>query len=60
MSVRVELPQCDRRGLDALIQAEKPYDLVVLPGMSHSGSHRSSYWRDAVIRYFQEHLNPEG
>ncbi len=45
---------------DALIRAGKPYDFLVMPGQGHSlwrGEH-AGYWRDAVRRYFQEHLKP--
>jgi dipeptidyl aminopeptidase/acylaminoacyl peptidase len=43
--------------VDALIQAEKPYDLAVFPGIGHS-LWRETYWQDTVSRYFQEHLRP--
>jgi dipeptidyl aminopeptidase/acylaminoacyl peptidase len=47
---------------DALIRANKPYDLVVLPEQPHSlirtgGAY--AYWQEAVRRYFQERLMPE-
>ncbi len=47
--------------VEALIRAGKPYDLIVMPEQSH-GSLRvgtsGTYWRDALRRYFQEHLKP--
>jgi dipeptidyl aminopeptidase/acylaminoacyl peptidase len=46
---------------DALIRAGKPYDLLVMPGQGHGLWARSEhvvYWREAVRRYFQEHLKP--
>lgn len=44
---------------DALIRAEKPFDLLVLPGVAHFPRGESErYWHDAVHRYFQEHLKP--
>lgn len=45
---------------DALIRADKPFDLLVLPGVDHfpfSGE-AERYWRDVIRRYFQEHLKP--
>ncbi len=50
--------------VDALIRAGKPYDLLVLPEQYHSflsfpGTARTYFW-DAMRRYFQEHLKPEG
>ena len=46
----------------ALIRAGKPYDLIVMPGQDHlspfpPGSART-YFREAISRYFQEHLKP--
>ena len=46
--------------LDALIQAGKPYDLILFPEQDHgpfSGT-TGAYQRDAIRRYFQEHLKP--
>ena len=40
--------------VDALIQAGKPYDLIVLPEEGHDP--RTRYRMDSVRRYFQEHL----
>ena len=45
-----------------LIRANKHFDLLVMPGQGHSlweldGS--APYWREAIRRYFQEHLKPE-
>ena len=47
--------------VEALIRAGKPYDLIVFPeqGHSYTGTNRT-YRREAVRRYFQEHLKPEG
>ncbi len=42
----------------ALIRAGKPYDLIFLPEQSHLSTLRSTYWREAIRRYFQEHLKP--
>ena len=46
--------------MEALIQAGKPYDLIVLPEVGHipTGASRT-YRREAFRRYFQEHLRPE-
>ena len=46
--------------VDALIQAGKPYDLMVLPEQGHGyrGMARA-YVREAIRRYFQKHLKPE-
>ena len=47
------------RMVDALIQAGKPFDLLVLPEQEHSPSGASrTYWLEAIRRYFQEHLKP--
>lgn len=48
--------------VDAFIQAGKPYDLLLFPEEHHlfllrPGKARS-YFRDAVSRYFREHLKP--
>ena len=49
--------------IEALIRAGKPYDLIVLPERGHSATGGSridrTYLREAVRRYFQEHLKPE-
>jgi len=48
--------------VEALIRAEKPFDLLVLPDQPHDIWSRVSgktYWRERMRRYFQEHLNPE-
>ncbi|MDX1393481.1 MAG: DPP IV N-terminal domain-containing protein [Gemmatimonadota bacterium] len=44
----------------ALIEAEKPYDLLLLPDQGHTfyGS-SASYAREAMRRYFLEHLSPD-
>jgi dipeptidyl aminopeptidase/acylaminoacyl peptidase len=45
--------------LEALIQANKPYDLIVLPGVGHELTPETiKYFWAAVRRYFQEHLKP--
>ena len=44
---------------DALIRANKPFDLLVLPGVAHfPAGEAERYWIDAVRRYFVEHLKP--
>lgn len=43
--------------VDALVRAGRPFDLLLLPEQGHS-LWRLPYWRDAVRRYFQEHLKP--
>ena len=47
------------RFLDALIEAGKQYDLLLLPDQGHhpEGASRT-YTLNAVRRYFQEHLKP--
>ncbi|MGH9862679.1 MAG: DPP IV N-terminal domain-containing protein [Candidatus Acidiferrales bacterium] len=44
---------------EALIQAGKPYDLIVLPEQSHwfEGASRT-YALESIRRYFEEHLKP--
>jgi dipeptidyl aminopeptidase/acylaminoacyl peptidase len=45
--------------VDALIRAEKPYDLVVLPEQGHGYVGKAgTYVQEATRRYFQEHLKP--
>ena len=45
--------------VEALIQAGKPYDLLILPEQPHVPRGISAaYQRDAIRRYFQEHLKP--
>ena len=44
--------------VDALIRANKHFDLVLLPEKGHSLHSTSPYWREAIRRYFQEHLQP--
>jgi dipeptidyl aminopeptidase/acylaminoacyl peptidase len=45
---------------EALARADKPYDLVVLPGGDHGfragGPHQERYVRATTLRYFREHL----
>jgi dipeptidyl aminopeptidase/acylaminoacyl peptidase len=43
--------------VNALIDAGKPYDLLVLPEQTHHPlGTRQQYWIDAMCRYFVEHL----
>jgi len=44
--------------VDALIRANKHFDLVLLPEKGHPLSTTSPYWRQAIRRHFQEHLKP--
>jgi len=45
--------------VDALIEADKPFDLLVLPGRDHRlWRNAHSYVRELRRRYFQEHLKP--
>jgi len=44
--------------VDALIQANKRFDLVLLPEKGHSLHRVSPYWRETIRRHFQEHLKP--
>ena len=44
--------------VDALIRANKHFDLVLLPEKGHSLPRISPYWREAIRRYFQEQLKP--
>jgi len=43
--------------VDALIRANKHFDLVLLPEKGHSLP-LSPYWLEVIRRYFQEHLKP--
>ena len=44
---------------EALIRAEKPFDLLVLPDQPHNiWFFGKTYWRERMRRYFQEHLKP--
>ena len=43
--------------VDALIQANRHFDFVLLPEKGHRLC-LSPYWREATRRYFQEHLKP--
>ena len=43
--------------IEALIQAKKPYDLMLMPDRGHFNL-GGGYWRETVRRYFQEHLKP--
>ncbi len=42
--------------VEALIRANKSYDLIVLPEHGHEFAGR--YEQEAIRRYFQEHLKP--
>jgi dipeptidyl aminopeptidase/acylaminoacyl peptidase len=45
--------------VEALVAAGRPHDLLILPGEGHvPGPASASYTRDAVWRYFLEHLPP--
>ncbi len=47
------------RMAEALIRADKPFDLLVLPDQSHGLQGQSmTYFQDAMARYFVEHLEP--
>ena len=46
---------------DAFIQANKPFDLVLIPDQGHRtwrAGTSGTYWREVVRRYFEEHLKP--
>lgn len=47
------------RIIDEFARTGRPYDLLLLPGVGHDlpGS-PDAYWRDAIRRYFVEHLKP--
>ena len=45
--------------IDALIQAGRPYDLIIFPEASHS-LFRKPYWWDSIRRYLVEHLEAAG
>lgn len=52
---RYEVPE----HVAALRRAEKPFDLLVLPGQAHRFDERGlRYFLDAERRYFEEHLKP--
>lgn len=44
--------------VDALIKANKPFNLIVIPEQEHSLQGNGQYIFEAVRRYFQEHLLP--
>ncbi len=47
------------RMAEALIRADKPFDLLVLPDQAHGLQGQSmTYFQNAVARYFVEHLEP--
>ncbi|MCH7601947.1 MAG: DPP IV N-terminal domain-containing protein [Planctomycetes bacterium] len=46
---------------EAFIQANKPFDLILIPEIGHRSwraGKSGTYWREAIRRYFQEHLKP--
>jgi dipeptidyl aminopeptidase/acylaminoacyl peptidase len=46
--------------INALIDAGKPYDLVLLPEQTHHPlGTRQAYWVDVMKRYLVEHLRPD-
>ena len=47
--------------VDALIGINKQFDLLVLPDRGHDIYRKpgKTYWREAIRRYFQEHLKPK-
>jgi dipeptidyl aminopeptidase/acylaminoacyl peptidase len=55
------LPRGQIKMWNALMRADKPFDLLVVPDRPHSMLNvpRWNYWRRAMGRYFQEHLNPK-
>ena len=47
------------RMVDALIKANKQFDLLIMPGETHETDNIwGGYGLDAELRYFKEHLNP--
>jgi dipeptidyl-peptidase 4 len=47
------------RIIDALVKADKRFDLILLPGENHTPSKRvQPYLRKAIRQYFEEHLKP--
>ena len=45
---------------DALIRANKEFDMLVIPGWGHGGNERvDRYVTDRTSQYFVEHLKPE-
>lgn len=49
---------------DAFVRAERPFEMVVMPGYNHMFTSRerrevSRYWLNAITAYFDEHLRPE-
>ena len=47
------------RMVNALVDAGRPHDLVVIPGGHHGfQGKRAHYAREAIKRYFVQHLNP--
>ncbi len=48
------------RMVEALVRTSKPYDLILLPRQGHDipEPHVVRYVREAIGRYFQDHLKP--
>lgn len=47
------------RMVDALIGANKEFELVVIPEQAHSGEGpRGKYLKDSVARFLRKHLTP--
>ena len=44
------------RMAQALIEADKPFDLLIMPGKPHVSEIDAGYGRDATVRYFLKHL----
>jgi len=44
------------RMAQALIEADKPFDQLIMPGEWHGSENFAGYGRDATVRYFLEHL----
>jgi dipeptidyl aminopeptidase/acylaminoacyl peptidase len=53
------VPHGTMRLVDALIAANKDFDLLIVPNMAHSGSVQSGYWVRRKWDYFVEHLMGE-
>jgi dipeptidyl aminopeptidase/acylaminoacyl peptidase len=50
------LPSVTHQFIDALIKANKPYDLMYLPNQSHGFFRTSAYYTQRMWDYFVEHL----
>ena len=49
-------PAGTMRLVDALIKAEKRFDLLIIPGARHSYGHAKSYFTQRMWEFFAEHL----